>query len=270
MKRTRRQALGQHFLRDRSVLKKIVRRIQPTKDDLVIEIGAGKGVLTFQLIKEAGKVIAIEKDKRLAAQIQAKTILNLKVVEEDVLRIDFHELLWQENYPADNVKLAGNLPYSISSPILFRVLENMDLFPYCVFLLQKEVGERLCAIPGTKKYAPLSILFQLNFETRLHIVIPPECFSPPPRVKSVLVSLKRREQPLYPVEDLASFQQFLRKSFQHRRKTLLNNLKGQRLPLPLIQEAFQKTGLRKNARPEEAAISQFVELFHFFQAATRT
>jgi 16S rRNA (adenine1518-N6/adenine1519-N6)-dimethyltransferase len=262
MNKRRVKALGQHFLKNPFILKKIVRTIGPQESDLIIEIGPGKGALTLPLATKAGQVIAIEKDSSLAAFLQKKDLPNLTVLEADVLKVDFNKLIEKDTWEA--VKLVGNLPYSISSPLLFRIIGEKDLFSECVFLFQKEFAERICAQPGTKKYAPLSILFQVYYFTRLHFLVPPNSFSPPPRVESALVSLQRREKPLFQLEEEV-FLKFLKKVFQHRRKTLLNNLTRLQYPPPLLREAFKKFGLANTLRPEQLTISQLVSLYQFLK-----
>ncbi|MFZ2055473.1 MAG: 16S rRNA (adenine(1518)-N(6)/adenine(1519)-N(6))-dimethyltransferase RsmA [Candidatus Aminicenantales bacterium] len=255
------KALGQHFLTSRSILRKIVDTIAPEKDELVIEIGGGKGSLTFPLADRAGKVIAIEKDKTLIPFLLKGNRDNLVVLQQDILRLDLRKLVAEEPAFRRRVKLAGNLPYSISSPLLFKVLENKDLFSACAFLLQKEVAERISARPGSKKYAPLSILFQMHFDVRLCFTLAPGAFSPPPQVQSALVSLTRRPRPLFPVADEDRFRRFLRAAFAQRRKTLLNNLRSARYPLGLLQESFRHLSLEETVRAEQLSIGQFAGLF---------
>ncbi len=255
------KALGQHFLTSRPILRKIVDIIAPEKDDLIIEIGAGKGALTFPLADRAGKIIAIEKDKSLIPFLLENPRTNLVIRQADVLRLDFRNLVAEERAFAGKVKLAGNLPYSISSPLLFKVLEDKDVFSACVFLLQREVAERIGARPGSKDYAPLSILFQRHFDVRLCFTVAPGAFSPPPRVQSSLVALNRRFRPLFPVSDEDRFRRFLRMSFAQRRKTLLNNLKSARYPLDLLRDSFQHLSLEDNVRAEQLSIGRFVDLF---------
>jgi 16S rRNA (adenine1518-N6/adenine1519-N6)-dimethyltransferase len=266
MKKTRRHALGQHFLINRGVLRKIIRTISPRADELIIEIGPGKGALTIPLAQEAGKVIAIEKDKNLAADLQGMRIPHLTVVENDVLKVDFRKMLEQEKAFENRVKLVGNLPYSISTPLLFRVLKDRDLFPLAVFLVQKEVAERFCAGPGSKRYAPLSLLFQISFVVRLHFLVSPGSFSPPPKVESAVLSLQRRSEPLFEVGDEPRFQKFLRTAFAHRRKLLIKNLESGPYSPSRLTEAYERIGLPRTARPEELTIAQFVDLFTFLLA----
>jgi 16S rRNA (adenine1518-N6/adenine1519-N6)-dimethyltransferase len=179
MKRSKRKALGQHFLTNSRIRHKIIRSIAPDPDEVIMEIGAGKGALTYALASKAGKVIAIEKDSSLVRLLKQTSPPNVSILEKDVLDVDFNPLV-----KGKSIKIAGNLPYSISSPILFKILEHKKLFSECHFLLQREVAERLCAKPGSKKYAPLSILYENDFIKKLKFRVPPESFKPPPRVES--------------------------------------------------------------------------------------
>lgn len=256
--------MGQHFLKNPYVLRKIIDYISPRKNDLIIEIGAGKGALTLPLAHKAGKVIAIEKDKNLIPFLQKKNISNLKILTQDALKIDYTELIRSELNFEGNVKVVGNLPYSISSPLLFKIFAEKELISECVFLFQKEVAERVCAGPGTKKYAPLSILFQNYFSTKQCLTVKPKSFSPPPQVNSALISLKKRDTPLFHIKKEENFHKFLKEAFQHRRKTLFNNLVMRNYSASLLEEAFCRFGLEKNIRSEQLSVSQFVELFYFF------
>ncbi len=255
--------MGQHFLKNPFILRKIINHISPQKEDFIIEIGAGKGVLTFPLAQKAGKVIAIEKDKTLTPFLREKNIPHLKILEADALKIDFKELIKDELDFREKVKVVGNLPYSISSPLLFKTFQDRELISECFFLIQKEVAERICAQPGSKKYAPLSILFQNYFSIKLLFIVGPESFKPPPQVKSALISLKKRVNPLFPIKREKDFHEFLKGAFRSRRKTLFNNLKMLNYPNLIIKKAFLKLNLSKMLRPEELSLSQFVELFEF-------
>lgn len=249
MKRTRRHALGQHFLVNRSVLGKIVRIIAPEAADVIVEIGPGKGALTFLLAEQAGRVIAVEKDPAFIPILREKAGPNLTLVEADVLETDFGNLLG--GGASGQAKLVGNLPYSVSSPILFKALEARALFAKCVFLVQKEVAERVCGRPGTKDHAPISILMQNSFEARLEFRVSPGSFAPPPKVDSALLSLTRRDEPLFPGADKAPFRGFLRAAFAHRRKLLAKNLEMSGVPRARIEEAYGALGLARNSRAEE-------------------
>jgi 16S rRNA (adenine1518-N6/adenine1519-N6)-dimethyltransferase len=263
--KSRIRRLGQHFLNDPGILNKIVHVVDPQPEDQIIEVGAGKGSLTFPLAEKAGQVIAIEKDGALIPFLRAKKQDNLKIIEKDVLRVDFRELLAAGAALPGPVKLVGNLPYSISSPLLSKVLKNRELFEKCAFLVQKEVAERICAQPGSKRYAPLSILIENDFAARIHFIVHPGSFSPPPRVESALVSLTKRTHPLFRVSDDRLFLKFLQAAFRQRRKILLNNLRNSGWPAEAAQAAYSQLGLERTARPEELSLAQFVRLFEFWR-----
>jgi len=263
MKRSKIKALGQHFLRDRSVLRKIVRTISPDKSDIIIEIGAGKGFLTFPLAEEADRVIAIEKDKTLIPELKSRCVPNLEIVDADVLTLRFADLVGSKKSRKGKVKLVGNLPYVISSQVLVKVLEEKDVVDKCVFLLQKEVAERISAQPGTKSYAPLSIRFQNDFKVQLCFTVKPESFSPPPQVKSALISLEKRCQPLCLISDEEAFRKFLKVVFRHRRKTLFNNLLLAGHTRSQLEWTAVELRMGKDVRPEQLTISAYVELFNF-------
>ncbi len=258
MKKSRRQALGQHFLKDKKALKKIVRIINPQPEDILIEIGPGKGALTFLLIPKAGKIFAIEKDTRLADLLKERAPKNLQVLEDDILKVSFKKLL----SPRTECKLVGNLPYSISSPILFRAIEEQSVFSECYFLLQKEVAERICALPGSKAYAPLSIYFFNFFSTKLHFTLAPSAFYPPPKVHSAFISLKKRRAPLFHLSNDQEFLRFLKTAFRHRRKTLYNNLVLASIPSSVIKEALKICEIEAHLRPEQIHLEQFVCLYN--------
>jgi 16S rRNA (adenine1518-N6/adenine1519-N6)-dimethyltransferase len=258
MKKSRRHALGQHFLASPAVLRKIVDVISPRSEDVLVEIGAGKGILTAALAERAGRVIAIEKDGRLIPGLRKAVPGNVEVVEGDALTFDFRGTLRAAGIPV--VRLVGNLPYSISSPILRRVLEERDLFADCVFLLQKEVAARIPAGPGSRKYAPLSILLQNYFEARVEFTVAPGSFSPPPKVQSALLSLRRRPAPLHAGADDPKYAAFLRSAFAERRKMLWKNL-ARRTDPDRLAAAYDALGLARNVRAEALPAEALFSLF---------
>ena len=266
MKKTRRQTLGQHFLKDNKALRKIVHIIDPQPEEILIEIGPGKGALTRLLTQRAGKVIAIEKDARLATLLKESAPTNLQVLEDDILKISFQKVL----PPTTPFKLVGNLPYSISSMILFRVMEEQSFFSECHFLLQKEVAERVCASAGSKAYAPLSIYFYIFFSPSLHFSLSPAAFYPPPKVNSAFMSLKKRQDPLFSLSNSQEFLRFLKTSFRHRRKTLYNNLLLANISASEIKEAFLACKIESQLRPEQIPIEQFVSLYEHVIARSKT
>ena len=258
MFRSRRHALGQHFLTNQGVLRKIVGVIDPKPEDVIVEIGAGKGALTMALAEKGGRVIAIEKDERLVPGLREKMPPNVEVVHGDILRVDFREISTKAGAPA--LRLVGNIPYFISSPLLFRVLDERGILADCAFLLQKEVAGRVTAGPGTKSYAPLGILLQNAFEARVAFTVAPGSFSPPPKVQSALLTLRRRPSPLHPDAAGEPFRAFLRASFAERRKMLWKNLSRRATPAAL-EAAYDFLDLARTVRAEELGPEALVALF---------
>ena len=258
MKKSRRHALGQHFLASPAVLRRIVGVIDPKPDDVLVEIGAGRGALTAALAETAGRVIAVEKDGRLIYALESGMPANVEVVHADVLTVDFRELRRRTGVSA--LRVVGNIPYSISSPLLFRVLDDREVFSDCVFLLQKEVAERITAGPGSKSYAPLGILLQNEFEAKVALKVAPGSFSPPPKVQSALLTLRRRPVPLHPGAAEEPFRAFLRAAFAERRKMLWNNLARGSTPATLTA-AYAVHGIARNVRAEELSADALFALF---------
>ena len=258
MYRSRRQALGQHFLTNEGVLRKIVGAIDPKAGDVIVEVGAGRGVLTARLAEKAGRIIALEKDERLIPALRETMPAKVEIVHADVLKVDFRAILKKAGVPA--LRLVGNIPYAISSPLLFRALDERELLSDCVFLLQKEVAERITAGPGTKSYAPLGILLQNEFEARIAFLVAPGSFSPPPKVQSALLTLRRRPIPLHPGAADEPCRAFLRAAFAERRKMLWKNL-SRRATQATIAAAYDALGLARNARAEELTPERLYALF---------
>jgi 16S rRNA (adenine1518-N6/adenine1519-N6)-dimethyltransferase len=258
IKKSRRHALGQHFLSSPAVLRKIVGVIDPKPSDVLVEIGAGRGVLTAALAETAGRVIAVEKDERLIPALESGMPANVEVVHADILTVDFREVRRRAGVPA--LRVVGNIPYSISSPLLFRVLDDREVFSDCTFLLQKEVAARVTAGPGSKSYAPLGILLQNEFEARVALTVAPGSFSPPPKVQSALLTLRRRPAPLHPGAAEEPFRTFLRAAFAERRKMLWNNLARRSTPAALTA-AYTALGITRNARAEELSPDVLFALF---------
>jgi 16S rRNA (adenine1518-N6/adenine1519-N6)-dimethyltransferase len=256
----KRRVLGQHFLNSPGVLKKIVEAVAPAADDLVVEIGPGKGAMTFLLAERAGRVVAVEKDAEMLPFLQEKALPNLTIIEGDVLDCDFAGLLAQYGLPYRRAVLAGNLPYSISTPLLFKLLEDRAEFARCVFLVQKEVAERICARPGCKAYSPLSILLQLRYAATIRFAVHPGSFTPPPRVESALVTLDARPEPLVSIPNEQRFVKFLKSAFRQRRKTLWNNLAAAGWPAAALERAFAEHELAASIRPEQVEIAKFASL----------
>ncbi len=239
--------LGQHFLTRQSVLERIAGVVCPDACDLVIEIGPGKGALTSHLLGGASRVVAIEIDHILVQYLRSKyrEESRLEVVESDVLKADLAQ--W------GRVVVAGNLPYYITSPIVEKVLRLGALLERAIFLVQKEVADRLTAAPGNRDYGYLSVQTQLLAEVERLFVVPAADFRPPPKVDSAVVRLIPRSEPL--VHDPSDFLRFASACFHHKRKTLRNNLSGR----------YDKAKLEtlQHKRAEELSLPDLIALFRF-------
>ncbi len=267
MLKSKRQTLGQHFLASRAHLQKVIDIIDPKPDETLIEIGPGKGAITLPLAARAGRVIAIEKDLALAEALKTAVPPNVEIIPGDALDFDFTAL--KEGIAPEGLKVIGNLPFSISTPLMFRILEAPGTFRECVFIVQKEVADRILAGPECRKYAPISILTRLNYEAGIMLRIPPGAFAPPPQVNSVVLRFVRRPAPLFTVQDEPAFRGFLRESFAERRKKLWNNL-VRRVQSDILAAAFENNAIPRGARAEEIPLDGFVRLFLSVRNGGRT
>jgi 16S rRNA (adenine1518-N6/adenine1519-N6)-dimethyltransferase len=261
MKRSRRQALGQHFLTAPGLLRKIVRALDPHPDEVILEIGPGRGSLTALLDASAGRVIGVEKDPRLIPGLTALGLERTVIVQADILKADWALLLREYGQGYSKAKLVGNIPYVISSPLMAKVLQSPSLFLRAVFLVQKEFALRLASGPGSKSFGPLSILFQRFFFVEREFPVSAGAFSPPPRVESEVISLAPRPAPEQPVDDESLLSDFLHASFSQRRKTLANNLESRGLEREAVLHALRGCGLDPKVRAEDVAPCQFMVLF---------
>jgi 16S rRNA (adenine1518-N6/adenine1519-N6)-dimethyltransferase len=220
-----RKRFGQHFL-EPSWVGKVVDAIEPGPEDVFLEIGPGRGALTFALADRAAAVVAVEIDRTLAAQLRRSARSNVTVIESDILRIDLAAVL-REHAGGRPARVAGNLPYNISSPILFsliRLFRAAGGISDATVMLQLEVAERLAAQPGSRDYGVLSILASLWADIDLILSLPPGAFRPVPKVRSAVVHLRFR-QPRVDVGDPDTFEALVKALFSQRRKTLSNALK---------------------------------------------
>jgi 16S rRNA (adenine1518-N6/adenine1519-N6)-dimethyltransferase len=221
----KRRRLGQHFLNHPQLAEKIVGLAAVGSQDVVLEVGPGRGVLTDPLLKACRHLIAIETDPNLVEELserfgQAK---NFTLLHEDVLRFDFSKL---SKIAGQKIKVVANLPYSIATEIIFRLIDHRNLFSELTLMVQKEVADRLVAGPGSKTYGVLSVLTQLYSESRIVLKVPPGAFRPPPKVDSAVVAMHLSEQPRVPVENVDAFKKLVRAAFATRRKMLRNALKS--------------------------------------------
>ena len=252
--------LGQHFLIDRNILNKVIRTAQVGKEDVVLEIGPGLGEMTLALAHRVKKVIAIEIDPKLVAILNQKTkdYPNVEVMRSDILKVDFKPILEKEGYP---IKVVANLPYQISTPLIFRFIALKEAFSTFTLMLQKEVAERMVAPPGRKEYGPLSIFIQSFLNPSILFFIKPSSFFPPPKVESAVVHMVWKEKPMIEKNDEEWFKRIVKACFGYRRKTLLNALKHSGLSLPVSPESrMEKVGIDPRRRPETLTIQEFASL----------
>ncbi len=257
MRGGRRRALGQHFLRDAGIAQAIVDLLAPTVRDLVVEIGPGEGALTGELAGRAGRVIALEVDRALLAQLRHR-LPDVEAVEADARTWDYGRL---SRPNGGRVLIVGNLPYSVSKPIVAALLEARRALDAMALMLQREVAERLAAPPGGKVYGALSVLTQAVCDVDLALRVPPGAFRPPPQVDSAVVRVVPRRQGRVPPELEVRFREVVRAAFASRRKTLANALSGGlKLPLKKVREAADLSDVDPTRRAETLTIEEFVSL----------
>lgn len=266
MPRTRKR-FGQHFL-EPVWADKVVDAIQPAPTDVFLEIGPGQGILTLKLAPRVSRLVAIEIDRDLVAALTPKLPSNASVVSGDVLEFDIDRALSSLDTP---IRIAGNLPYNISSPILFRLLDLASRRPItdATLMLQREVAERIVAKPGTAEYGVLSVLTQWRADATRVLAIPPGAFRPPPDVRSALVRLSFRA-PAFELRDPDLFERMVRAMFTQRRKMLGNALQGFGGDIgvnPL--HALAAAGIDPRRRPETLEVIDTARLADIFAAANR-
>ena len=243
---------GQHFLHDATILQRIVQAVAPRPGDRIVEIGPGDGALTLPLLRATGRLTVIELDRDLVPRLRiaAQDVGELEIVNADVLGVDFDALARGEP-----LRVVGNLPYNISSPILFHCIDHLDVIRDMHFMLQKEVVERMAAAPGSKVYGRLSVMLQLACRVEPLIEVPPGAFRPPPKVDSAVVRLLPRARSERPADDAGAVAQVVRAAFGQRRKTLANALHG-------LLDAGQiaAAGVDPRTRAEQLEPAAFVAL----------
>ena len=256
---------GQNFLIDTHVLERIISEAGITKDDFVLEIGPGIGTMTQYLAQAAGKVIAVEIDKNLIPILEdtLSGYDNVRVINEDVLKLDLKKLADEENN-GKPVKVVANLPYYITTPILMHLIESKIPFAEFVVMMQKEVADRISAEPNSKAYGSLSIAVQYYMTAKVAFIVPRTVFVPAPNVDSAILKMTRREQPLVEVKDEDFLFRVAKASFVHRRKTLWNNLtnhfgKSEEVKAKL-EQALEIADIKPSIRGEALSISDFAHL----------
>lgn len=250
-----RKRFGQNFLQDHSVVEKILQAAELSTASHVLEIGPGLGALTGGLLERARELTVMEVDRDLAAALRRQEEPRLRVLEGDCLELDWTALLADPPYT-----LVANLPYNISSQVLFKVLDHRQLFSRLVLMFQKEVGDRLCAVAGSSEYGILSVLCQLWFDIRRVTIVPPGAFYPPPRVRSVVLEFRALAAPRVPVADEHRFRKVVKGAFGQRRKTLRNALAGAGYPLAQLDPALAACAIDPGRRGETLTLTEFAAL----------
>ncbi len=256
------RALGQHFLRDTAVARRIVELAAPASRDLVIEIGPGGGALTGLLAERAGRLVALEVDAALAAGLRERLAgqAHVEVLDADARSADYAGLAASRPI-GGRALVVGNLPYSVAKPILQALVDVGPALDELVLMVQKEVAERVAAPPGGRDYGALSVLTQVACDVRLAFTVPPGAFAPPPQVDSAVVHLRARRAPPVPLGDPAQFRRVVLAAFAQRRKTLANALAaGLARPVDEIRALLSTAGVDPTRRAETLTLAEFARL----------
>ncbi|MGG7622142.1 16S rRNA (adenine(1518)-N(6)/adenine(1519)-N(6))-dimethyltransferase RsmA [Bacillus coreaensis] len=260
------KSLGQNFLIDTNILKRIVDHANLTEQSGAIEIGPGIGALTEQLARNSEKVVAFEIDQRLLP-ILKETLApypNTTIIHEDVLKANVKEVIGEQFEGIEDIMVVANLPYYVTTPIIMKLLEEKLPIRGIVCMLQKEVADRIAAKPGGKEYGSLSIAVQYYTEAETVMVVPKTVFMPQPNVDSAVIRLTVRQEPVVKVRNEDFFFQVTRASFAQRRKTILNNLTSQlpdgKIKKDKILQALEKAEIEPSRRGETLSIAEFAQL----------
>ena len=241
---------GQHFLHDHFVIQKIIHEIHPLKTDHMVEIGPGLGALTFPLLEKLSRLNVIEIDRDVIARLQQKNDSRLIIHSEDALNYDFSNLTDNQE-----LRVVGNLPYNISTPIIFHLLGSANAIQDMHFMLHNEVVQRITAQPGNKSYGRLSVMVQYYCLTEYLFFVGPESFNPPPKVDSAILRLTPWKTPPFKAKNEKQLSLLVAQAFSMRRKTLRNNLKK-----IISANQIENLGIDPSQRAETLEIEQFVQL----------
>lgn len=254
MSHKHKKRFGQNFLNNQQVIERIVRAIHPYPDDHMVEIGPGEAALTVPLLKVVKRLEIIEIDNDLIAPLTQKFghLPNFHLHHTDALTFDYATLLQNEE---EKLRVVGNLPYNISSPLIFHLLTYADRIQDMHFMLQKEVVDRMTAEPGSKTYGRLSVMLQYRCDTQHLFKVGPKNFTPPPKVDSAIARLTPWQTLPNPAENNTDFAELVKAAFAHKRKTLRNNLKGL-----LNSDEIEATGIAPSMRAEQLPVADFVTL----------
>lgn len=252
MKHLAKKRFGQNFLTDQAIITSLVDAIHPLDNDLMVEIGPGLGALTQPLLKKLNHLHVVEIDRDIISWMQSFYPKDkVSIHNSDVLKFDFATI-------GERIRVVGNLPYNISSPILFKLLENTSQIIDMHFMLQKEVVERMVATPSSSEYGRLSVMLQYRLQMEYLITVPPEAFEPAPKVESAFVRCIPHATLPFPAKDELLFAKVVQAAFGQRRKTLRNTLKGL-----LDDDGFAALEIDSQLRAENLSVEQFVTIANF-------
>ncbi len=254
------KSLGQNFLLDKNILQKMVSFIPDDHRELAVEVGTGPGSLTQVLCDKFSHVVTIEKDKRMIEWLNGEKILpeNCTLIEGDALALPLGRIIKESGY--EEAVLTGNLPYNISTQIVFKLCEEHEFFPFASLLFQKEVAQRITAQPSSKSYGVLSLAAQHFYQVKMEMDLSPALFRPRPKVVSSLVTFKRRDSGPF-AKDYRAFLKVVKGSFSQRRKKIINSLASYlKKDKPQIETALKKAGISPNCRAEEVELERFINL----------
>jgi 16S rRNA (adenine1518-N6/adenine1519-N6)-dimethyltransferase len=251
-----RKRFGQHFLRDQRIIQQIVAAIAPQPGQNLLEIGPGLGALTLPVLQISGSLAAIEVDRDVIPLLQesAKDTGDLLIYQKDVLNFDLSVAATGKH----QLRVFGNLPYNISTPLLFHLIKFIPYISDMHFMLQKEVAERLASTPGKKSYSRLSVMAQYHYQIQQLIDVPPHAFKPAPRVDSRVIRMIPYKIAPYPANDYTRFETIVKQAFGQRRKTLRNSLSGLKQPIP--EEVWSKLHIDPQQRAENLSVEDYVKL----------
>ncbi|MCX7904114.1 MAG: 16S rRNA (adenine(1518)-N(6)/adenine(1519)-N(6))-dimethyltransferase RsmA [Caloramator sp.] len=252
--------LGQNFLIDENILKKIIDAAELDENSTVIEIGPGIGTLTQEMAKRCKKVVAVEIDKNLIPILEETlgNFKNIKIIHADALKVDFNKIIEEENL--ENVKVVANLPYYVTTPIIAKLLNEKVKISSMIIMIQKEVADRILAKPNTDEYGTLSLLCQYHCDIKKICKVSPNCFVPPPRVESMVIRLNIRDKKRVDVLDEALFFNIIKSAFNMRRKTLSNSLKSIVKDENALLKALEEANIDPKRRGETLSIEEFANL----------
>jgi 16S rRNA (adenine1518-N6/adenine1519-N6)-dimethyltransferase len=247
-----RKRFGQNFLNDQGIIRRIVRAVSPLEQQRVLEIGPGQGAITESILATGCQLDVIELDRDLIPILEGKFggEPNFRIHQGDALKFDITALA-----AGEKLRVVGNLPYNISTPLIFHLLTAHNCISDMHFMLQKEVVDRLAAQPGSKTYGRLGIMAQYFCEVESLFDVPPEAFTPRPKVQSAIVRLTPYERPPCPANNVDTLHMVLRSAFNQRRKTLRNTLKG-----VIDSEAIERLGIDSGLRPEQLGLAEYVAI----------